>query len=140
MKRFIPTGAGNIATHKFYSKKHPVHPHRCGEHKSIIAPLVPVMRFIPTGAGNIPLMALNILTHPVHPHRRGEHGSPFSRLVSAAGSSPQARGTYLLVLLFIAIARFIPIGAGNIDQALTYLKEQAVHPHRRGEHKPYVKL
>ena len=70
-------------------------------------------RFIPAGAGNTRLDTLEISDTPVHPRRRGEHRIVDAIVPDTCGSSPQARGTLVLIKLVILLTRFIPAGAGN---------------------------
>ena len=131
-----------------------VHPHRRGEHgggsgslpcfdgsspqargtlhRAYLLELL--RRFIPTGAGNISLAQVVYLVRAVHPHRRGEHAAPRGLISISPGSSPQARGTYWLLILVAYVVRFIPTGAGNINNMHVSDNDAAVHPHRRGEH------
>ena len=71
------------------------------------------MRFIPAGAGNTyrgPLVGPLIA---VHPRRCGEHPCRIRCVDANSGSSPQVRGTLLLVPSGDIEVRFIPAGAGN---------------------------
>ena len=50
------------------------------------------------------------------------------------GSSPQARGTLLMILLIVLMVRFIPAGTGNTSVGASSDIRRAVHPRRHGEH------
>ena len=52
------------------------------------------------------------------------------------GSSPQAWGTSDCRVYLIGLSRFIPTGVGNMSDTYKNMMVQAVHPHRRGEHRP----
>ena len=56
------------------------------------------------------------------------------------GSSPPARGTPLLRLLYATAARFIPARAGNTLQRSSAWRSWPVHPRPRGEHLSAVPL
>ena len=118
---FIPTGAGNISCFAAYEALKKVHPHRRGEHLIklnyilIVSGSSPqargtlsartlkglLSRFIPTGAGNIFMMSFRLIKFPVHPHRRGEHSYPASIANHVFGSSPQARGTLIIIFTLL---------------------------------------
>ena len=131
--RFIPAGAGNTCCPSLATAALSVHPRRRGEHRpgglrnahslgsSPQARGTPIQvrrmrrssRFIPAGAGNTSSRVRLSPSATVHPRRRGEHnpGTPFTP--SGSGSSPQARGTPLVVWLWLGGLGFIPAGAGN---------------------------
>ena len=112
--RFIPTGVGNICYLSIHFKMISVHPHRRGEHRLLVSPMIwasgsspqawgtshvhnvqPIgERFIPTGVGNIAHYDGRCPEFAVHPHRRGEHEIVFKVIEKGSGSSPQAWGTY----------------------------------------------
>ena len=93
MRRFIPTGVGNIDFLSSKERKTPVHPHRRGEHTNSrswqvfvfgsspqawgtwlkIDRMTAFARFIPTGVGNMIKLQRKFPEESVHPHRRGEH-------------------------------------------------------------------
>ena len=153
--RFIPAGAGNTRKSFVYSLPTPVHPRRCGEHRSDFrvfssangsSPQVrgtpPIkscasmgFRFIPAGAGNTGRITKTALGKPVHPRRCGEHSFHKSVLLDAVGSSPQVRGTRLAPAAAHGSVRFIPAGAGNTILKLMQPFVSGVHPRRCGEHR-----
>ena len=71
----------------------------------------------------------------VHPHRYGEHCSVLRSDPSRYGSSPQTWGTLSRLYRCRINRRFIPTDAGNTSAKPKPSSMQAVHPHRRGEHK-----
>ncbi len=132
-----------------------VHPHRRGEHHNRarinaraggsspqawgtldwVARWLAYPRFIPTGVGNtFPTPKTNPIS-PVHPHRRGEHAYRFRAVFEGYGSSPQAWGTPDCRPRHSGIYRFIPTGVGNTNHQFIGTSYNAVHPHRRGEHR-----
>ena len=92
------------------------------------------MRFIPAGAGNTLCRDAGPALRAVHPRRRGEHFRQLANGGGDSGSSPQARGTRLVLLLRHAGQRFIPAGAGNTRRPAAPAPPDTVHPRRRGEH------
>ena len=70
----------------------------------------------------------------VHPRRCGEHS--LVKLINRPlhGSSPQVRGTHLLILDLDHVDRFIPAGAGNTRGPSQSAASESVHPRRCGEH------
>ena len=153
-KRFIPAGAGNTGGWLCVCTPCSVHPRRRGEHERLNAYVHPSVgsspqargtqplpfvehaeiRFIPAGAGNTPDRGKPQGRKPVHPRRRGEHLSQWIMGVHPFGSSPQARGTQLMLVLGRRVTRFIPAGAGNTMNRNRNNERIAVHPRRRGEH------
>ena len=73
----------------------------------------------------------------VHPRRR-EHGFAQTSRSHNEGSSPQARGTHLIIGRGSIAARFIPAGAGNTRCRPPDRGPRPVHPRRRGEHPCFV--
>ena len=152
--RFIPAGAGNTRKSFVYSLPTPVHPRRCGEHRSdfrvfssangsspqvrgtrfhvTVSPLL--IRFIPAGAGNTADKILRVHGFSVHPRRCGEHWTYHKNRAGEAGSSPQVRGTLLSQIRTARCGRFIPAGAGNTSCACCGSWFRPVHPRRCGEH------
>ena len=132
--RFIPAGAGNTRKSFVYSLPTPVHPRRCGEHRSDFrvfssangsSPQVRgtrfhvtvshlLIRFIPAGAGNTSLLTAG--------------------RCSENGSSPQVRGTPPIKSCASMGFRFIPAGAGNTGRITKTALGKPVHPRRCGEH------
>ena len=131
--RFIPAGAGNTRHRAPPRGQIPVHPRRRGEHRGWTRGVTSyagsspqargtqrgphadatARRFIPAGAGNTVRERPADIIFPVHPRRRGEHSSGGSSSSSSSGSSPQARGTPVLIGRSLHYTRFIPAGAGN---------------------------
>ena len=92
--RFIPTHVGNTRSSSIIYAKMTVHPHACGEHRSIWAISCKIpgssprmwgthghdvvdtcdIRFIPTHVGNTIANNLARGCASVHPHACGEHG------------------------------------------------------------------
>ncbi len=156
LHRFIPTGVGNTDGGASTDMAMAVHPHRRGEHAASgyamaladgsspqawgtptsRAPGAGVQRFIPTGVGNTRRFIMGATTIPVHPHRRGEHAALIMSIMITLGSSPQAWGTHDLGRDLLNIFRFIPTGVGNTRMSARIEVNPAVHPHRRGEHRP----
>ena len=134
IRRFIPTGVGNIRPLLVAWPRKSVHPHGCGEH------LIPLIlswrkcgssprvwgtccpassnnsgrRFIPTGVGNIPGLLSGAFLKTVHPHGCGEHNYDKKDAPPYFGSSPRVWGTYHVVESPGKFWRFIPTGVGNI--------------------------
>ena len=71
---------------------------------------------------------------PAHPRSRVEHGSRVSMFLLARGSSPLARGTWVVGLVAIWVLRLIPARAGNMCVILDTIDPLAAHPRSRGEH------
>ncbi len=75
------------------------------------------------------------------PRWRGEHRSLVNSSFSRSGLSPLARGTHAAAFSPVAVARFIPAGAGNTTRKLAGLPASSVYPRWRGEHFcPYLRL
>ena len=72
---------------------------------------------------------------PVHPRRHGEHNIIFLDAIDNLGSSPQARGTHLLIRNNKQDVRFIPAGTGNTLPGEIVKPSHTVHPRRHGEHR-----
>ena len=152
--RFIPTGVGNMLSHKHRLALWPVHPHGCGEHMTFkewmkkeggSSPRVwgtfnlhPVCRylrrFIPTGVGNISKCSIIEKAISVHPHGCGEHSKAILPLYLCLGSSPRVWGTSNSEYHEQLPNRFIPTGVGNIASAYGARHGKSVHPHGCGEH------
>ena len=136
--RFIPTSVGNTAVGaQFYGIK-AVHPHVRGEHAindteamikggssprpwgTLIGQRVndAGQRFIPTSVGNTIGQQVDTLT--------------------AHGSSPRPWGTLVIAFVKAHIRRFIPTSVGNTVDLPDVVGVQAVHPHVRGEHAPFI--
>ncbi len=159
-QRFIPAGAGNTSDAVLNPPWLPVHPRRRGEHPTQTYWRVGACgsspqargthrlgvrtgcesRFIPAGAGNTRLLDADRTPKPVHPRRRGEHSTPTRTGWSSIGSSPQARGTPQRHCQKHQGHRFIPAGAGNTAFNTSRAPSTAVHPRRRGEHSPTVRI
>ena len=69
----------------------------------------------------------------VHPRVRGERHFKSRKPGTQDGSSPRARGTRGLAVLWFGKCRFIPACAGNAFAALSTTAVPAVHPRVRGE-------
>ena len=91
-------------------------------------------RFIPACAGNILRLRSIRCVRPVHPRLRGEHPSANVAGTIISGSSPPARGTFILGILSVRADRFIPACAGNIFTGCGQCVRHPVHPRLRGEH------
>ena len=116
LRRFIPTRAGKMRWYCWPSRLAKVHPHSRGENSWGIAsntspcgssPLARgksgrcagrgwCVRFIPTRAGKIDRAVIQSKNNSVHPHSRGENVVLSGGHHLQAGSSPLARGKYLL--------------------------------------------
>ena len=70
---------------------------------------------------------------PVHPRLRGELISACPEDYELRGSSPLTRGTQILIVLVMALARFIPAYAGNSWTTCLWTLSFSVHPRLRGE-------
>ena len=154
VRRFIPTGVGNICLFVRALFLLSVHPHGRGEHVACMPALRlysgssprawgtfvhrrvsrPLLRFIPTGVGNMALNLTKQARKPVHPHGRGEHSAAAVTTVTATGSSPRAWGTSFYGQSVDFLGRFIPTGVGNIISGNAHAQGAPVHPHGRGEH------
>ena len=71
---------------------------------------------------------------PAHPRSRGEHGVPVIHADVANGSSPLARGTYVVARRRNRRYRLIPARAGNISSRVRGYALRSAHPRSRGEH------
>ncbi len=151
--RFIPVGAGNSLRLPPGPPWKPVYPRGCGELTissigSGVAsglspwvrgtPLTPpevqeYERFIPVGAGNSwdAVKADDILA--VYPRGCGELRISITSLTAGCGLSPWVRGTLGLRLRPGGGRRFIPVGAGNSQNALVLYCGNAVYPRGCGE-------
>ena len=65
----------------------------------------------------------------------GEHLYPKGSNVNAIGSSPHGRGTWLGRGSHLAVHRFIPAWAGNMNRPPPGSSARSVHPRMGGEHK-----
>ncbi len=98
-----------------------------------------IFRFIPACAGNGAGEASFLPVSSVHPRLRGERW-PFRRgATRRSGSSPLARGTALVSLVYPSFNRFIPACAGNGHVLAIVIKAKPVHPRLRGE-RPYKRF
>src|SRR3990172_1447658 len=70
----------------------------------------------------------------VHPHSRGEHNRNHPLRVQPNGSSPLARGAFIISRFRRYVVRFIPTRAGSISHLESPDISISVHPHSRGEH------
>ena len=91
-------------------------------------------RFIPAGAGNTRHRANGLSLRSVYPRWRGEHSGTYVKSFYSVGLSPLARGTLRWRTSSGGGSRFIPAGAGNTDNHLTYFRTSPVYPRWRGEH------
>ena len=131
--RFIPTAVGNAIVCSpcviFFS----VHPHGCGERKSVStdfrfkAGSSPRLwgtlcgnrllslrnRFIPTAVGNAQVWLLSNNLRAVHPHGCGERVGTKLKRKKNLGSSPRLWGTPALPVAASRANRFIPTAVGN---------------------------
>ncbi len=152
--RFIPTCVGNTRSAGGQPRCWPVHPHVRGEHNTPdqiaqgkigssprawgthdeTAASEVLGRFIPTCVGNTCFCESSAVLRPVHPHVRGEHEFVQIHVDGYVGSSPRAWGTLDSVAVRLGRFRFIPTCVGNTTPASWPAKDDAVHPHVRGEH------
>jgi len=95
-------------------------------------------RFIPACAGNTHARLFDLVSEPVHPRMRGEHNPCCSFAMRATGSSPHARGTRAAGVGAGGARRFIPACAGNTQRKTSMVRQSAVHPRMRGEHRAYI--
>ena len=90
-------------------------------------------RFIPAGAGNRRWTLCGKPTPTVYPRRCGEQRVWGPLPAISCGLSPQVRGTAELAGLGLALARFIPAGAGNSTGLYVLSAKNSVYPRRCGE-------
>ena len=132
------------------------HPRRCGEHplpahhRQACPGSSPQVRgtshhgggvwvrhgLIPAGAGNIIDAQANAGKVRAHPRRCGEHTVRCPKSISPRGSSPQVRGTLLILEAGHQDLRLIPAGAGNMRAVAGAAPVVWAHPRRCGEHRP----
>ena len=93
-----------------------------------------VTRLIPARAGNMGGCQTRCHQSTAHPRSRGEHSVPSFSSRARFGSSPLARGTYIVRARVLLGVRLIPARAGNIMYARYCLVGVAAHPRSRGEH------
>ena len=105
---------------------------------SVISSSPSFPRLIPARAGNMRAPQPPEPATAAHPRSRGEHSCRVRMAKALFGSSPLARGTWLLIWRFIIARRLIPARAGNIDTATPTIVEAAAHPRSRGEHSPQI--
>ena len=116
--RFIPTHVGNSFRVRPLAFISSVHPHACGELKTITIrgsnrdgssprmwgtqiigdSTLQNMRFIPTHVGNSFLLVMPMAGQPVHPHACGELSDCIPGNGDSVGSSPRMWGTLFLEL------------------------------------------
>ncbi len=153
-RRFIPTRVGNTGFKNPGATVGTVHPHSRGEHHttqmhtstatgssplawgtlSSLDMVFDYVRFIPTRVGNTSVRQQIQTNAPVHPHSRGEHCQIEQKVFDTNGSSPLAWGTPLLLKCLALLTRFIPTRVENTLHCFFFNKNNAVHPHSRGEH------
>ena len=112
-RRFIPMRVGNGTFSRWQNVSITVHPHACGERKTVITCMAPLLgsspcvwgtenrpihiltvkRFIPMRVGNGVCSHTNDDCSPVHPHACGERVIRLSPILTKAGSSPCVWGT-----------------------------------------------
>ncbi len=151
--RFIPAGAGNALYTTLKSARATVHPRGGGERISALRAAISAAgssprgrgtreplrgsdlarRFIPAGAGNASASARLSNTASVHPRGGGERSVPLNPEKGCDGSSPRGRGTLFVRWQAIAVARFIPAGAGNAHFSANSRVSVSVHPRGGGE-------
>ena len=90
-------------------------------------------RFIPACAGNSRAFLLPISRISVHPRFRGELCHRVDNHINSFGSSPLARRTLPMAVLFVLTCRFIPACAANSVLLQMPDRNQTVHPRLRGE-------
>ena len=155
LPRFIPTHVGNTSAPRALWGWESVHPHACGEHRSLRDPYTnkpgssPRMwgtraapihelhkaRFIPTHVGNTRPNPAPYGGHAVHPHACGEHVTEAFLSPAASGSSPRMWGTRVVSDQDGSHGRFIPTHVGNTLPTRPVSRSESVHPHACGEHK-----
>ncbi len=153
--RFIPAGAGNTKFILINTAFVSVYPRWRGEHFTTIGGhatahgLSPLARgtpprtheqaitdrFIPAGAGNTSCLMCRWPGGTVYPRWRGEHPFIFVSSWRDLGLSPLARGTRTKYPSLNPRRRFIPAGAGNTIETFHAIKQAAVYPRWRGEHR-----
>ena len=114
--RLIPARAGNISSPLPLIRASTAHPRSRGEHLAdlfegegadgssplargtltLIPAAAATWRLIPARAGNMWFSGGGTTRAPAHPRSRGEHPGVHERVHHFCGSSPLARGTYLL--------------------------------------------
>ena len=80
------------------------------------------------------MRVLTVWVAPAHPRSRGEHPGTVGVFSRMCGSSPLARGTYLVDGLQNVGRRLIPARAGNICWRSHDGISRTAHPRSRGEH------
>ena len=150
--RLIPARAGNIYTRPVRSLRSTAHPRSRGEHDTVktrlgfgsgSSPLargtytriragVSLHRFIPARAGITMRDLCSLIVTPAHPRSRGEHPSPGSPEITIDGSSPLARGTFMVFSFLFELLRLIPARAGNMSCLLSPSFRRSAHPRSRG--------
>ena len=155
LARFIPAGAGNTLPLSALLARNTVYPRWRGEHKihidkhRVCIGLSPLARgtpprtheqaitdrFIPAGAGNTSCLMCRWPGGTVYPRWRGEHPFIFVSSWRDLGLSPLARGTRTKYPSLNPRRRFIPAGAGNTIETFHAIKQAAVYPRWRGEHR-----
>ena len=152
--RLIPAHAGNIQAAHPGTSPWSAHPRSRGEHLAVLgfppcgygsSPLargtcieqlnrVISSRLIPARAGNMCRSSSRSSGCSAHPRSRGEHTYEGTDSVGRPGSSPLARGTYLVDGLQNVGRRLIPARAGNICWRSHDGISRTAHPRSRGEH------
>ena len=139
-----------------HCEPHRAHPRRCGQHSNSMTVCgvgmgsSPQVRgtfgaangevessgLIPAGAGNMVLAPRPTTAARAHPRRCGEHVLLPVGYWAVRGSSPQVRGTSVVVGSDGVASGLIPAGAGNITSVPLSVVRRAAHPRRCGEHPP----
>ena len=79
-------------------------------------------------------MSVLDFTPAAHPRSRGEHVALWAIAALTIGSSPLARGTFIVVMPFVVLGRLIPARAGNMAVFVFEQGGKPAHPRSRGEH------
>ncbi len=133
-RRFIPTHVGN--THFLYLSitSIPVHPHACGEHRTLY-------RIRWEDAGSSPRMwgtpapgAQALVGYRFIPTHVGNTRPRATTDATMHGSSPRMWGTPVEPGIGAKLDRFIPTHVGNTTGTAPASVVDAVHPHACGEH------
>ena len=152
--RFTPTPVGNTASCVHPSSHHPVHPHACGEYRTLPASCsllsgspprlwgirnpwgtaLPIPRFTPTPVGNTPPRNQQSQGYAVHPHACGEYACADRHCASGRGSPPRLWGIPNFAHVLAFPFRFTPTPVGNTLGRGCSPSSASVHPHACGEY------
>jgi len=154
MIRFTPTRVGTTGLPIVAANRFAVHPHTRGDHRSTRDSMASAfgspphawgpqrrrhvcyqpIRFTPTRVGTTWSGTSATWATPVHPHTRGDHAFRRLRDLYFHGSPPHAWGPRSCRPLGPTRPRFTPTRVGTTRFGRHPGRQQAVHPHTRGDH------